>query len=184
MCFRRWPGNVAEGAEGRAVNLVVGETGHVGYLVEVLGSHVAREGSSDRGTDRGYGVFGGLVGGEVAHDVTVLDESDCVGDPGGTHGGLFDLTQLDAIAVDLDLMVSTALQEDLAVGQGNTHVAGTVHREIWEFRERGEGTSRLIWTVDVAGCQSLPGDAQLAGDSGGLRHASVSHHQDVGSENG
>ena len=81
-------------------------------------------------------------------------------------------------------MVGTALQQDFAVGQGNAHVAGAVHRELRELRECGEGASRLIRTVDVAGGEPLPGDAQLSGDTGGLRHAGFSHHQDVGAENG
>ena len=125
-----------------------------------------------------------LAGGhQVCHQAAVglfgrrQGEHDCFAHVGMLRQGGFDFAQLDAEAMDFDLMIQTAEEFQRAIGPPAREIsalveAGTASAErVGDKALRGES-----WPAEIAAGQAHSADMQLAGDADGLRfHVAVQH---------
>src|SRR5262245_27525719 len=81
----------------------------------------------------------------------------------------FDLTHLDAVAAHLDLMVDASQKLDVAVGQVPYQVAGPVEPSAGPVAKwvRDELFGGQLGAMEVAPCQAVAADVQLAGRADG-----------------
>jgi len=110
------------------------------------------------------------AGGDITHQPRVA--AHFAGDHHRTgHAGIsrhcgLDLSQLDPLAADLDLMVAAAKEIELPVGPPAHQIAGAIHLRGGGHGQTGLGRKRVareslggqFWALPIAACDPLAAD--------------------------
>ncbi|OEZ46372.1 hypothetical protein DUGA6_62590 [Duganella sp. HH105] len=170
--------------QGFAIHFAVRRQRHLLQHHEVGRYHVLRQrrqqGSAQSGGIRQFCV---VVRDQICHQPFVsrhilARQHQCVAHRRQSRQGGLDLTEFDAEAAQLDLIVDPAQVLDASVLQVARQIARFIHARTGRAeRVRNELVRRQVATVQIASCQAFAGDMQLAGHA--RRHGVQTRVEDV-----
>ncbi len=109
-----------------------------------------------------------------------LDDGNGLLDPALRSQRTLDLSELDAMSADLDLMIEAAQVFELAAGQVARAVPRPVHASAGVERVRYEALRRQGWPIEVAAGEARARDVDLADHAGRDRLHRGVQHEDAG----
>ncbi|EPJ36029.1 putative Dimodular nonribosomal peptide synthase [Streptomyces afghaniensis 772] len=163
--------------EGFAVEFAVRGEGKCLQLDIGGGDHVVGQVRTEE-EEVWYGVgFGDVVGDEAV----VADQDRGLGDTGQVGEMGLDLTELNPLTTDLDLVVGTTQIPQLTIGSPSGDIAGAIHtRTRNTVRVGQESLGRQVGTLNITASQLHTGEIEITGSTRGDRPKTLIQHVDAG----